>query len=132
MTKTFLNPTTLELIIETDTAIKSQPGQFMVFLWKDALGDFARQYSIVEQSGNRYTFTIKLSDRGRGSRLLHEISVGTSIRIRGIYGNFLLQDHQSPKIFIATGTGLAPIYNMIRSLVLSSERISLYFSVSTK
>ncbi len=136
--KTYLNPMTLELIIELAKSLESQPGQFMVFLWEDTLGVFTRQYSIVEHSGNRYTFTIKLSEKSRGSDFLRSVSVGAAICIKGIYGNFLLQENQNPKIFIATGTGIAPIYSMIQSLIGTGKekknhpKISLYFSVSTE
>lgn len=40
-------------------------------------------------------------------------------------------DTPVPKVFVATGTGLAPIYNMICVLPDSVVR-SLYFSVSTE
>ena len=30
-----INPTTLELIIETEESFASKPGQFMSFLWSD-------------------------------------------------------------------------------------------------
>ncbi len=33
--KTFLNPTTIELIIETEENFTSKPGQFMSFFWSD-------------------------------------------------------------------------------------------------
>ncbi len=136
--KNLLNPTTIELVIETMEELQSQPGQFMVFLWKDALWEFTRQYSIVELSGHRYAFTIKLSEQSRGSDFLRSVWIGTNIRIRWVFGSFLLRDTLSPKVFIATGTGLAPIYHMIHSLVgtwkekKNHPKISLYFSVSTE
>lgn len=48
-----------------------------------------------------------------------------------MFGNFLLQDGNSPKVFIATGTGLAPIYCMITALPVEMSK-SLYFTVSTE
>jgi benzoate/toluate 1,2-dioxygenase reductase component len=67
--------------------------------------------------------------------------------VRNIAGRFLLQNTNNPKIFIATGTGLAPIYRMIQSIVIPahagihdpnsvnptkspSSKVSLYFSVA--
>jgi ferredoxin-NADP reductase/DMSO/TMAO reductase YedYZ heme-binding membrane subunit/rubredoxin len=129
--KTFLNPTTLELVIETDDDLESQPGQFVSFLWEDIDGKFTRSYSIVSQIGKRFVFTIKLTDMGRGARLLQDIWVDANIRISGIFGQFLLQDTQDPKIFIATGTGLAPIYNMILALDPAIQK-TLYFTVGTE
>ncbi len=126
--KTLLNQTTLELIIETQEVFKSMVGQFISFLWRDEEWEFSRSYSIVEQDGNRFKFTIKLTEFGRGAHMLEESAVGTNIRIKGVFGNFLLQNTLYPKIFIATGTGLAPIYNMILSLPETVQK-SLYFSV---
>lgn len=51
---------------------------------------------------------------------------------RGVFGHFVLRDTQSPKVFIATGTGLAPIYNMLVALQGKVLKKSLYFSVSTE
>ncbi len=160
--KTFLNPTTIEFIIETDELYSSLSWQFMLFLWQDTEWSFTRSYSIVRHEGKRYTFTIKLSEKWRWAKLLSEIDVGTKICVKWVFGKFVLQKTASPKIFIATGTWLAPIYNMIQSLVSSSrsrvlgsgdpenknilfwypelpppsqwqeQKISLYFSVSTE
>lgn len=55
-----------------------------------------------------------------------------TVRIRGIYGSFVLQTgSEAPKVFIATGTGLAPVYNMIKSLPDHTKK-ALFFSVSTQ
>ena len=85
----------------------------------------------MEHSGRRITFLIKLTDLGRGARLLRDIEIGAYIRIRGIFGRFVLQNTPNPKVFIATGTGLAPIYNMIRSLPQDTKK-PLYFTVATE
>jgi ferredoxin-NADP reductase/rubredoxin/DMSO/TMAO reductase YedYZ heme-binding membrane subunit len=135
--KNELNPTTLELTIETKAPLQSKPGQYVSFLWNDKWV-FIRSYSIVSHIGNRITFTIKLKDGGRGATLIRNIWVGENILIRWIFGHFLLQDTVSPKIFLATGTWLAPIYNMITSILASNghntniPKISLYFTVGTE
>lgn len=49
VSSTYLNPTTLEFIVELSTHFDSRPGQFMTFLFEDEAGVFTRQYSIVEQ-----------------------------------------------------------------------------------
>ena len=129
--KTFLNPTTIELAIELSEPIGSLPGQFMTFVWQDTEWEFTRSYSIAKQDGQKFFFLIKLSENSRGARVLQDIESDATIRIRGIFGNFLLQKTEKPKIFIATGTGLAPIYNMILALDVSVKK-SLYFTVATR
>lgn len=128
--KIFLNPVTLKLIIELSSELQSIPGQFATFMWSDSEWEFNRSYSITEHDGNRLAFLIKLTDLGRGARLLRDIAPDTIIRIRGVFGRFILQDTPNPKVFIATGTWLAPIYNMIRALPDGVKK-SLYFTVAT-
>lgn len=126
-----LNKTTIELVIETDEPIMSIPGQFVGFSWTDGEWNFQRSYSIVEQLWNFFKFTIKLDPFGRWARLLKEIKAEKNIRITGVFGNFILKDTSFPKIFIATWTWLAPIYNMIVSLPGTVKKV-LYFSVATQ
>ena len=128
---TYLNPTTVELVITTDNQHKSRPGQFVWFYWEDNESRFQRSYSIVKQIDNQYTFTIKLDPFGRGARVIKALNIWDKININGVFGNFLLQDSDNPKVFIATGTGLAPIYNMILSMDASMPK-TLYFSVATE
>lgn len=80
--KTYLNPTTLELVVETEEDMKSQIGQFMSFLWNDEKGDFVRSYSIIQQNGKSFTFTIKLTELGRGAEVLRNINVNAKIRMK--------------------------------------------------
>lgn len=126
-----LNPTTIEFVVEVADTLKSIAGQFMSFIWNDDGWEFIRSYSIAKQEENRFTFLIKLTELGRWARLLEKIESNANIRISGIFGNFLLQNTANPKVFIATGTGLAPIYNMIYSLPIEMKKV-LYFSVATE
>ncbi|MBP9779475.1 rubredoxin [Candidatus Gracilibacteria bacterium] len=128
--KTMLNTNTLELVIETQEIWKSKPGQFMTFYWVDALGSFTRTYSIAKQENQNYTFLIKLNEQGRGAKLLQSYKAGTEVSLGGVHGNFILKQNKQDKIFVASGTGLAPIYNMILHAP-PETKISLYFSVST-
>lgn len=59
--KNLLNPTTLELIIETAELLEVIPGQFGRIVFKDRDGIFYRSYSIVESNEKRLTFCIKLT-----------------------------------------------------------------------
>ncbi|GAB0174548.1 MAG: hypothetical protein HHAS10_04270 [Candidatus Altimarinota bacterium] len=132
--KKMLNATTVELTIETEENHSSKAGQFMSFLWKDKEGQFPRSYSIAHHEGNQFTFLIKLSLEGRGAKCIRDCEEGDIVRIRNIAGGFILQDTSLEKIFIATGTGLAPIYRMIQedNKRATPSKKTLYFSVSTK
>lgn len=129
--RTLLNPTTMELIIETEDSLESKKWQFASFIWNDNEWEFFRSYSIAKQEWKRYTFLIKLNKLGRWAQLIEKIEPNANIRIRWFFGNFTLNETSNSKVFIATGTGLAPIYNMINSLPNETKKV-LYFSVATE
>jgi ferredoxin-NADP reductase len=37
-------------------------------------------------------------------------------------GRFVLQQNDNPKVFIGTGTGFAPLYFMMKSLLVKSKK----------
>ena len=55
---------------------------------------------------------------------------GDEMNLIGFFGDFILQENTNPKIFIATGTGLAPIFKMMNAIPDIPKK--LYFSVSTE
>ena len=115
VTATLLNPTTLELVLETERKFAVIPGQYGRVALKDRDGIFYRSYSVVASTDKKLVFCIKLSP-GRGGNVLRKIQAGDKLAIENIYGSFVLHTSISPKVFIATGTGLAPIVNMMRQL----------------
>jgi ferredoxin-NADP reductase/rubredoxin/DMSO/TMAO reductase YedYZ heme-binding membrane subunit len=129
--KTLLNSSTLELVIEVSEDWKSIPGQFMKFFFYDNEWTFSRMYSIVIQHQKHFTFTIKLSEFGRWAKFLQTLIEWTEIHVGWIYGWFTLNYNNNPKIFIASWTGLAPIYHMLQCIP-EWVRKSLYFSVATE
>ncbi len=121
----------LELSIKLDSDIKVLRWQYAIMLLKDFDSEFSRAYSIVESKNQILTFWIKAKDIWRGWRLLKNIKIGDSIKIKWIYWDFVLQNTIQPKVFIATWTWLAPIINMI-SWWLQWEENHLFFSVQTR
>lgn len=63
------------------------------------------------------------------SHKLMTLNVGDEISVRGAFGKFLLDENAPEYIFLATGTGIAPLISMIRTLLTSGKTvpISLYF-----
>ncbi|MCX6824372.1 MAG: FAD-dependent oxidoreductase [candidate division SR1 bacterium] len=128
-----LTDTIIELTIETYQEVKVVPGQSALFLLEDDQGTFERYYSIVDQdTDNERTmliFAIKLSTNGRGTTAIKNIHIGNEVMIKGIFGNFILQDTQLPKVFIGTGIGIVPLINMAKYCMTEKQ---LFFSVSTQ
>lgn len=128
--KKYLNPTTIELTIETPKVLEVKPGQFGKIILTDAEGTFERSYSVVRQSDRKLVFGIKLSG-WRGARVLAESREGNNVGFSGIFGTFTLQDTSRPKVFIATGTGLSPLIKMLDHTPKDISK-TVYFSVSTQ
>lgn len=128
-----LTDNVMEFSIETYQEVKVIPGQRALFLFEDEQGPFQRCYSIVDQdTDNERTmliFAIKLSEHGRGSSMVRRTQIGNEVTIKGIFGNFVLQATQLPKVFIGTGSGIVPLINMAKYCTTKKQ---LFFSVSHK
>lgn len=68
------------------------------------------------------------SPTGVSHQLMH-LKVGDSVLVKGPFGKFLLDETAPEYVFLATGTGIAPLISMIRTLLSKNVRvpITLYF-----
>ncbi|MFZ2206763.1 MAG: FAD-dependent oxidoreductase [Microgenomates group bacterium] len=82
-----------------------------------------RLYSFASSPNTQGTFEllIKIIDGGMGTQYLKNLRVGDCIDVAGPAGLFTQKKTPSRKIYMATGTGFAPI----RSFFLSSPSVSL-------
>ena len=101
--------------------------------------DLGRTYSIasVPHLDSYLEYHIKLLPNGKISQWLHsEISTGTCIAISEALGNsvYVKGEENRPIALIATGTGLSPMYGVLRDAISSSHQgeIRLYHGVNTK
>lgn len=128
-----LTDTVIEFSIETYQEVSVIPGQWALFLFEDDQGPFQRIYSIVDHdTDNEKTmliFAIKLSEHGRGSSLIRKTTIWSEVMIKWVFGSFVLQDTQLPKVFIWTWSGIVPLLNMAKYCTTKKQ---LFFSVSHK
>jgi ferredoxin-NADP reductase/rubredoxin/DMSO/TMAO reductase YedYZ heme-binding membrane subunit len=118
----------LELTLKVDSVLSILPWQYILLTLKDFDGEFTRAYSIVKNSWTTITLWIKIQDTWRGWRALKNIKVWDMCKIKGVYGSFILKNTTNPKVFVATGTGLSPLYNMIMSNTYSSNATLLFWA----
>ncbi len=102
-----------------------KPGQFVTVRFKDDVGFFNRAYSIVGLKDGILTFAVTLLNGGRGSSFITGYEVGSQLEITEPKGDFCLQDTPNPKVFVGTGTGLAPLVAMMESC--PNAKKTLYF-----
>jgi ferredoxin-NADP reductase len=90
------------------------PGQFVSFTEiLDGL-KVTRAYSIASPpDGNRFELCLNRVEEGRFSPYLFRMQPGDEIEMKGPLGGFVLRDPAVDAVFVATGTGVAPIRSIL-------------------
>jgi ferredoxin-NADP reductase len=105
------------------------PGQFLSLLLPVEGEVLTRPYSIASDPEESILLEICLNlvPRGKGSRYLFERTVGEQLQFTGPWGTFTLdQPPPADCVFVADGTGIAPIRPMIHRALTSEARGSLH------
>lgn len=109
----------------------------------------AGQYMLLKVEGNYRQYSIASADTlhssfdllvetipgGLGSNYLMNLSVGSKAQFKGPAGVFTLKDTSRNKIFLATGTGIAPIKSMVESYFGRESHdatLKLYFGLKNR
>ena len=115
-----------------------QAGQFLTFVFPMMAGLSRRSYSFSSAPGEMPAVTIKRISNGAFSRpLLEQAKPGDLLTIvGGASGFFTLPEDISgydQVFFLAAGSGITPVYSLIKSLVTTERRIPavLVYSNST-
>jgi len=109
--KTMITDTVIETIFESSNDVTFTPGQYLSLNIDERQ---KRMYSILSAEGNRFTLIIDTKPNGDASKLFATVKPGFETNIIYPMGDFILQDNSSPKIFIATGTGVVPLIAMAK------------------
>ena len=108
-------------------------GQYLTFRIKDGVN---RSYSIASAPDDKnLEFIVEIVQGGQGSNYLCSIPSGTIVSALGPLGFFTIDkvcspiDNHSEFIFIATGTGIAPIRSMVKDLLNKgyTNKITLFW-----
>jgi CDP-4-dehydro-6-deoxyglucose reductase len=121
------NTKTLTLV--PDKKIDFQPGQFLMY----NINGKRVPYSIAS-SPHEFDIDLCVNKIGPSSSYMHELKIGDTIKADGPYGVFTLKELNNHElVFIATGTGIAPIRSMIHNLIHHrvDNKITLIFGART-
>lgn len=131
--KKILTSNILELEFTKPNNFKFSAGQFIQFCIPDKPVDIVRSYSIASAPNNdNLKFCIKIYEEGKASTFFSEMKIGGEAKISDALGKFVYCDSTSQDFFVATGTGIAPIYAIINDLLIYkkiTKKIHLLFGV---
>lgn len=119
----------IRLRVDVDS-FSYRPGQFLELIASD---DLRRHYSIAShpEEDNFVEMHIRLHENGRMSRhLAEQVSPGHNLHVAGPSGTCFYEgvDPDQPLVLIGAGTGLAPLYGVLRDALRRDHRgpIRLY------
>jgi ferredoxin-NADP reductase len=102
------------------------PGAHIDLLFAE---DLVRQYSLCSSPGDLSSYRVSVlltPDTRGGSKRVHELSAGQSVRIRGPRNNFPLAT-ATRYVFVAGGIGITPILPMIEEVAAAGADWHLHY-----
>ncbi len=128
----------IELQLLDPAEIRFAPGQFVSFeIQRQGFPvPITRPYSIASppSSSSSIQLLLNLVPGGTGSEYLFGLHDGDTTTFRGPAGSFTLRDSRRDLLFVATGTGIAPLRSMLWSLAdaASPRAITLFWGVRSE
>ncbi|MGL5672114.1 MAG: FAD-binding oxidoreductase [Plesiomonas shigelloides] len=121
----------LKFRLPPTTEFKYQPGQYVNLSYQGV----TRSYSIANADSNDgiELHIRRVSDGVMSELLFNDISVNSLMRMDGPIGTFFVRPDTKPIIFLAGGTGFAPVKAMVESLIAekSSRDILIYWGMTS-
>src|SRR5882762_2155816 len=101
----------LEFVLDGMESFDFAAGQFVSTVAPDSRGKMqTRAYSIASAAcGNKFDLCVNRVDGGFFSNHLCDMAPGETVQVHGPHGNFTLRQPITGCIFVATGTGIAPM-----------------------
>ena len=115
----------LELEVSGVTHFGFVPGQWLSVKAHTPVGEeMIRPYSIASppSENGHVAFCLNRVEEGFMSNHLFSLEAGAEITFQGPFGNFILQQPLRDTVFVATGTGIAPIRSMLHWLLAEESR----------
>ncbi|WP_317932623.1 FAD-binding oxidoreductase [Halioxenophilus sp. WMMB6] len=119
------------------TGFDYQPGQFINMGITNQQGHWQRSYSLASVPGldEHLELQVKVIEGGEFSHWLQQSPVGQIVTLEGPHGHcFLTEEHLESKhlLLIGIGTGLAPLWGIVRRALLQNYSGSLHLIVAAR
>ena len=122
----------LHLRLPPASRIQYLPGQYIDLMWKGV----RRSYSIANAEYREHGLELHIRRVSSGvfsQFVFGELKPGALLRLHGPHGTFFVRDSDAPIIFLAGGTGFAPVKAMVEQLLKqkSHRLIKIYWGISS-
>lgn len=109
-------------------------GQFVQVRVPEGEKFVLRSYSISSTPNDPYLeLCVKILPEGKASALFDGLKIGESVEISAPRGVFVVKpDHHNRKVFVATGTGIAPVVSMLLENAPNAGARELLFGVRSQ
>lgn len=119
----------LTLRLPPTAAFRYLPGQYIDLI----AGDLRRSYSIanIHSSAKTIELHVRLLSDGAFSQILKQSMLNQLMRLEGPKGTFFVREAPNPIVFLAGGTGFAPVKAMVDGLLAndSPREIHIYWGM---
>lgn len=117
--------------------LRFKSGQFLTFVMPTASGLVRRSYSLCSAPGEVPAIAVKRVPNGLFSRPMLELAaVGDRLTVvGGASGLFTLPDDDTvadPLIFLAAGSGITPIFSMIKHVLRTNPAVKVLLAYSNR
>ena len=118
---------TFELAVppDQDMTYKGRAGQFLRIAIPGSSQTLSRSYSLSSspELGEPLQFTVKRVAGGAVSeKFLTQINVGQTLLVDPPAGTFTLRDTEVPLLFVAGGSGVTPVFSLLKAALHSTKR----------
>lgn len=82
-----------------------------------------RSYSIASVPDDNHGFhlIVEVVGEGKGSNFLKNLEIGQEIEALAPMGQFVIKETSKKMLFVATGSGIVPIWSMINDLLINKK-----------
>jgi ferredoxin-NADP reductase len=102
-------------LVADDHTFEYEPGQHTMVHFESDGEEEARPYTAANLPGtDELVLAIKRYEDGNGSVFMHERTPGDEIEVEEVDGNLRVRDFDRDAVFCATGTGITPLYPMVK------------------
>tara|TARA_Y100000310_G_scaffold334233_1_gene413477 strand:+ start:10472 stop:11161 length:690 start_codon:yes stop_codon:yes gene_type:complete len=117
--------------LQLDNSLSFSPGQFVMVNVDKSDKTLSRAFSIASlpNDENIIELCIKILPHGTVSLLFDSLPLQSRLSVKGPLGPFSVRSKEKELVFIAAGTGIAPIRSMLFSLAKENSKtpISLFY-----